>query len=292
MKNGINYYDVFNIHKDDEVAEVVEPQGTLSEDGEKEQEAAATANGIVEENAEDVESDTKQSNEENSKFASMRRKFEAEQQTIIAKIKKESEEKAQETINDVFKRSNMENPYTGKKIETKEDYDEYIREREKEEIENSGVDVEVINKIVAKNPAIRAIEKEQEQRNREKQESVVKEQITEIGKLNSNIKSIDDLRSMKTYDKFYELVMKGNTFVDAYKIANLDSLISVNQKVATQAAMNAQSKQHLESTAQKAGSALATVPKSVYNTYKNIDASLTDREIAEHYTKYLTKKKG
>ena len=54
----------------------------------------------------------------------------------------------------------------------------------------------------------------------------VDEQLKEIGKLNPNIRELKDLAAMETYPKFYELVKKGTTLVDAYRLANFEALTS------------------------------------------------------------------
>lgn len=51
---------------------------------------------------------------------------------------------------------------------------------------------------------------------------------------------------METYPKFYELVKKGNTLVDAYRLANFEALTSSAAAATRQAAINnLQSKQHM-----------------------------------------------
>ena len=85
--------------------------------------------------------------------------------------------------------------------------------------------------------------------------SITVETLKEIGKLNPNIRELKDLAAMETYPKFYELVKKGNTLVDAYRLANFEALTS-SAAAAT------------EKTAPSHGSR---------NTVKDSTASTTDR---------------
>ena len=69
-------------------------------------------------------------------------------------------------------------------------------------------------------------------------------QLKEIALLDPSIKSLADLTRAPYYDRFYELVKRGNSLSDAFKLANLDTITHNAAKASKQAAMNALGKQH------------------------------------------------
>ena len=113
----------------------------------------------------------------------------------------------------------------------------------------------------------------------------VDEQLKEIGKLNPNIRELKDLAAMETYPKFYELVKKGNTLVDAYRLANFEALTSS----AAAALNNLQGKQHMGQTKER-GAGAVSVPAEVKEMYRALNPGATDAEIQAHYNR--SHKKG
>jgi len=72
----------------------------------------------------------------------------------------------------------------------------------------------------------------------------VDEQLKKISELDPNIRELQDLAKMPSYPQFYELVKKGNSLLDAFKLANFETLSQGTAARARQAAINAaQSKQ-------------------------------------------------
>lgn len=118
----------------------------------------------------------------------------------------------------------------------------------------------------------------------------VDEQLKEIGKLNPNIRELKDLAAMETYPKFYELVKKGNTLVDAYRLANFEALTSSAAAATRQAALNnLQGKQHMGQTKER-GAGAVSVPAEVKEMYRALNPGATDAEIQAHYNR--SHKKG
>ena len=90
---------------------------------------------------------------------------------------------------------------------------------------------------------------------------------------------------MPTYAKFYELVKKGNTLTDAFKLANYDALTKGAAAGARQAALNAaQGKQHMGQT-QTRGAGAVSVPAEVMEQYRAFNPDATEAEIRAHYAK-------
>lgn len=114
----------------------------------------------------------------------------------------------------------------------------------------------------------------------------VDEQLREITALDPSVKSLADLSKMPTYPQFYELVRRGNTLTDAFRLANFDALAQRAAAGARQAAVNnARSKEHLAETKTRGGGAVS-VPADVREQYKFFNPDATDEEIQKHYQKY------
>ena len=128
-----------------------------------------------------------------------------------------------------------------------------------------------------------------EQAKKEAQEAAarvkVDEQMKEIRSLDPTIRSMEDLAKMPTYPKFYELVKKGNTLTDAFKLANYDALTKGAAAGARQAALNAaQGKQHMGQTMTR-GAGAVSVPAEVMEQYRAFNPDATEAEIRAHYAK-------
>ena len=115
----------------------------------------------------------------------------------------------------------------------------------------------------------------------------VEEQLKEISALDPTIKELKDLAKMETYPKFYELVKRGNSLTDAFKLANYDALTGRAAAASRQAAINsAQGKQHLSPTTQR-GAGAVSVPADVKAEYLAFNPDATDAEIQQHYNRYV-----
>lgn len=120
-------------------------------------------------------------------------------------------------------------------------------------------------------------------------EARVNEQVKEIGTLDPTITKLEDLTKMPTYPKLYELVKGGYTLVDAFKLANFETLTKGAAAEARQAALNAaQGKRHLGATKSR-GDGAVTVPSDVMAQYRIFNPDATEAEIRAHYAKSQNK---
>lgn len=239
---------------------------------------------------------SKQTAAQNAAFAAARRKAESERDAAIRKAKEEAQAEAQRTIDEAFKNSGLTNPYTKKPITTKAEYDEYKArfeaERKASILKKSGMSDAEFSAFVASLPEVREAkqaqaqaEKAQREANEAQAKAQVDEQLKEIGKLNPSIRELKDLAGMETYPKFYELVKKGNTLVDAYRLANFEALTQGTAAEARQAAINnLQGKQHMGQT-QARGTGAVSVPAEVKEMYRMLNPGATDAEIQAHYNR-------
>lgn len=271
----IDYGSVFGVEATDGVnesapAEQTTAEATTAEDaaGEKETEPA------------------KQSAEENAKYAAARRKAEQERDAAIAQARAE----AQRSIDESIRALNIENPYTGRTIQSKAEYDAYQRqqaaERRTQVAESAGMSEQEFDSFVDRLPQVQDYKRAAEAARQQQQKMVLEEQIQEIAKLDPSITTVEDLMKRPEYKQIYASVRKGNSIVDAFKLANFDKLTASAGNAGRQAALNAAgSKEHLTATTARGAGSL-TVPADVKAMYKSMMPDATDAEIQEHYNKF------
>lgn len=315
--DDIDYGALFGIDAEGaEVTEPAEPSGDTTAQGANEQEPAepaAVEEQIEETNAEGAEDGgqstggdspegqadgQKQTPEQNAKFAAARRKAEAERDAAIAKARQDAQAEAQRTIDEAFRTSGLTNPYTKKPITSKAEYDEYRARLEADRkarlLKKSGMSDEEFQQFVQGLPEVKQAKEAQAaaetaaRQAREQQARLkVEEQLKEISALDPTIQELKDLAKMETYPKFYELVKRGNTLTDAFKLANYDALTGRAAAASRQAAINsAQGKQHLSPTTQR-GAGAVSVPADVKAEYLAFNPDATDAEIQQHYNRYV-----
>lgn len=315
--DDIDYGALFGIDAEGaEVTEPAEPSGDTTAQGANEQEPAepaAVEEQIEETNAERAEDGgrstggdspegqadgQKQTPEQNAKFAAARRKAEAERDAAIAKARQDAQAEAQRTIDEAFRSSGLTNPYTKKPITSKAEYDEYRARLEADRkarlLKKSGMSDEEFQQFVQGLPEVKQAKEAQAaaetaaRQAREQQAKLkVEEQLKEISALDPSIQELKDLAKMETYPKFYELVKRGNTLTDAFKLANYEALTGRAAAASRQAAINsAQGKQHLSPTAQR-GAGAVSVPADVKAEYLAFNPDATDAEIQQHYNRYV-----
>ena len=297
----IDYGALFGIDEGGKEQEIADPatDETTQAQGAEEQEAADPAEEETQdtsaeepqgaaEDGEDHSETGKQTPEQNAAFAAARRKAEAERDAAVEKARTDAQEEARRTIDEAFRNSGLVNPYTKQPITSKAEYDEYRQrfdaERKARVLKKSGMSDEEFNAFVNDLPEVKQEANEAQARVK------VDEQLKEIGKLNPNIRELKDLAAMETYPKFYELVKKGNTLVDAYRLANFEALTSSAAAATRQAALNnLQGKQHMGQTKER-GAGAVSVPAEVKEMYRALNPGATDAEIQAHYNR--SHKKG
>lgn len=117
-------------------------------------------------------------------------------------------------------------------------------------------------------------------------EAQVEAELAQIRQLNPNIRSVGDLLTMPRAREFYQLVKRGNTFVDAYKLAHYDQLTQQAAAAARQQAQNlARSKGHLVAATQR-GKGGASVPAEEMNLFRAFNPQASEAAIQAYYNKY------
>ena len=302
----INYGAVFDVEvpetttgaEETEIAAPSEETGTTTAtaQGAEEQEAAAPAV----EGEEDPEQPQTEAQEQEPKtdrdaqFAAARRKAEAERDAAIARAK----EDAQRQVDEFFKNSGLMNPYTGQPITTRAEYEAYRECFEADQkaklMEKAGITQEEFQAFVQGLPEVRAArqakaEAEAAARQAREQEAKarVDEQLRQIQAIDPTVKELGDLAKLDTYPKLYDMVKRGYSILDAYRLANYDTLTQRAAEASRKAAINSvQSKQHLKATESRGGGAIP-VPDSVLEEYRVLNPGATKEEIQKHYQSYM-----
>lgn len=237
-----------------------------------------------------------QSPEENSRYAAARRKAEAERDAAVQKAITETRTQMQAELEDTIKAFGMINPYTKKPIATKADLDEYRQrfeiERKSKFAKKAGMNDEEFQQFVNDLPEVKearakadAAEAAQRAVREKEAQAEIDRQLGEIREIDPSITSLSDLTKMPNYQRFYDLVKRGNTLTDAFRLVNMDRQTSQVREQAQQAALNkVASKSHLDRTTTR-GAGAVTVPADVMEQFRIFNPDATDEEIRKYWAK-------
>lgn len=198
---------------------------------------------------------------------------------------------------DVLKKLNLRDPYNDNKpVTTIEEYQKYQQNaaaaKLQREIKSGSMTMETLEEAMLASPTIRnivngagaeaaAAQEAQAEANKARYQADMQQQLAEIRKINPSINSMTDIVGMETGVEFARLVRTGLTPVEAYKLANHDSIISGARSAAEQAARNAAAgKGHLEAT--KGTNAQGfEITEATRQRYRRFNPNITDAQIAE-----------
>lgn len=312
-EKDINWDNVFDGAEEQGAAEPVESQEKVDE--EPKEESKDESEGKTTEEQEEQSTDNKdeaeqaegekeqkptkpaQSDADNAKYAAARRKAEHERDIAIDETRRNARAEMDREIANL----GLENPYTGKNVESLEDlkaYNESLLNDQREEIDerfrDSGLSEEDIDTLVSLHPDVRAA------RQTKKEYEAIKEEIekkklgelfdSELGKiteLDPDIKTAEDLFTHPKADEIKEYISKGYTIEDAYRKANREELEQKNYARIKQDVLNKISgKSHLQGTVAH-GKGEANVPQDVMRTFRAIMPNKSDEEIRQFYAKDL-----
>lgn len=261
----------------------------VTEEGENEQEAAEPAE---EEKPEDNDK-SKQSKEERSRNAAARRK--AELDAAIEKARQEERDKA---LNDFLAQAGLTDPLNDDKpIITIEDYKAYKAAYEADKLsknlKSGKLTPEDLAKAVAETEPVKKLAQLAEETERLKAETKIQEELRQIHALDPSVSTVEDILKMDTSKEFYAYVQKGNSFIDAFYLANREKLSNKSQEIAKQKALtSAQSKDHLAPHTKQRGQGSVPVPPDEMANFRVFMPNATDAEIQAYYNKYVKNQKG
>lgn len=295
---GNEYYELFGVPapEEGENGQSVADSGAADpEKGENEQEVAEPVN-----NAPEGEMPA----EERHKQAEERRRKEAQKRQeeindavngALEKQRKENEA----VLSRVFQRVALVDRHNGNKpVTTAEEFEAWDRAQRaadlQKDLQDGKLTPEGLQEVLATMPEVKQIldraqkqeeaAKEAEQRAGAETFAAKREmELAEIRKINPAIKSLDDIVSMQTGKAFISYVQRGNTFLEAYRLANYDDILASRREAGAQAARNAAAgKSHMQQTAQQ-GDGGKRVPRNVADMYRLLNPEMSEAEIVAHY---------
>lgn len=227
----------------------------FAEEGSETPEAAAPETSEAEETGESTGSEGEESApapqtaEQNHVFAEIRRRAEADaQKKYEARLAAIDREYAQR-----FK--GYTNPETGAPIQSAADYVEAMAAQERaqarSQMQEAGIDPEMLDRAIANSPAVRHAEEIERQNQQFQAQQMLDEDMRAIIDFDPTIGSAQDVIAQ---DNFHDVVAycqqhPGTRLSDAYKLVNFDRISEARLQAGKQAAINqAKGKSHLQTT--------------------------------------------
>lgn len=140
----------------------------------------------------------------------------------------------------------FKNPITGQPIRSQADYlaalDAQEQAKLESEIKASGVDESLLQRLIDSNPAVRQAKEYMEKAQRDEAMRQIEADVAELSKLNSNIKTFDNVPM-----DVVEFAQNNKvSLTNAYKILNFGKMTEQNAEAVRQSAVNSiKGKQHL-----------------------------------------------
>ena len=281
----IDYNAVFGL-EGEEAQEAADP-ATEDNVGANEQEAAAPA-GESQDGTEPEQKPSEESghhvqtDEENARYAAMRRRAEAD-----------AEKRMNAELDKSIASLGLTDPYTNKPITNHSEMQAYrqrfVEEQRKEMQEKAGMSPEDYQRFVDSLPEVQEGKKAQQKVMDLEIRAKIDSQMREIQMISPEIKSMEDLSKLDNFEKLYDMVGKGYELADAYKVLNYDRLTAKAAEAAKQQALNSiGGKNHLQPVTPR-GQGAVPVPVDVAAEYRALMPEATDAEIQAHYNKYARK---
>lgn len=293
----VEAYAVFDL----EPPKADEPEAAAEEpEGAKEQEVAEpdNAGGKEQEVAEPDEADEEELPEEKptqtreQRAAAAKQRREAERAAAIEDALKKEREANDAKMKKFFERAQMKDPKTGKPIMSLEEFDQWAERDQDERIEKNLRAGKLTRQDIE---AIVKSSKTEEQQQKPQEPAVsaafqmqVDAEMAEIKRLDPTVNSLKDIIEKPTGRRFAELVNKnGMTYLDAFKLANMETLMQRQTAGAAEAARMANaSKNHMKATA-PIGEGEIEIPRDVLDSYRMINPGMTDKQIREDYQRRM-----
>ena len=293
----IDYYEALGVTRPEEAREEAPETAEAPETGAqtpKAQEGPEDAHPEEEAQGAPETAEKGQSREENAKYAAARRKAEQERDAAIAQAKADAAREMDAFIAGM----GLKNPYTGKPIQTRAEYDEYRSahaEQQRERFkQKQGMTDEEYQDMIAGLPEVQAAEEKaakaeqaNEEYRRAQMQAQLEREIAQIAAIDPTVKSLDDLVRLENYPQIYERVNQGMSIYDAWRLENMDAILEAGRKgAAQQAAVNQAGKDHLRATKGRGtGGQMKSVPAEEMDMYRALNPGVTDQEITEHYNR-------
>jgi hypothetical protein len=245
----------------------------------------------------DGEEKPEQSREERSRHAAERRR--AEQKAAIDAALQQQKAEHDKQIAALIAAMNLTDPNTGKPVTTLEELNAVQKEQQQRQMQKNLREGKLLPEDLQAMIRSEMEQKEQEAKPQQQEkpagnaafQAQVEKELAEINKLDSSVKTLEDIMQLETAPAFAAAVKRGATFLEAFQLANFDRLQKAGREEsarrAKQAALNDQrSKEHLTGSSQK-GSGAVSVPADTLAMYRMLMPGKSDDEITAHYNRTL-----
>ena len=278
MENEIDYGKVFGTEGDSpeegaEEQEAAEPEAGTEPSGEKGQETAEPA---------DDETDhpqRRQSQEDNRRFAAMRRRAE-----------QEARDRASREGDAAIAAAGIMDPRTGRPVRTRAEL-EACRAGGRAE-KGGGLAPAEYRRPAGEPPEVKAARQALAYAQETEIHRKVEDQVRQISRMDPSIREKGDLSRLSCYEQMCRMVEKGYELADAYRVLNFDELLRRNEAAARQAALNSVSGKSHMAQRKPRGEGGAYVPPDVAEEYRLFLPGITDAEIQAHYNRYAKSRKA
>lgn len=280
MKKNLLDLDLQLFAEEGEVADVEESEAVeTTEEEETETDSEETSETEEEGNAEPIP----QSEEENARYAAIRRRAEED-----ARRKYAAETSAMDQQIAAMCQGKT-HPITGQPITNMREYIDALSAQQRmtreRELQSKGIDPSIIDRMIAENPVVMQAKQVLEQSKQTEAETALQRDLAEISKIDPSIKGIQDLANLPNFQDMVQLVANNNlNLVDAYKTVNFDAFMQHTNDAARQQAINQmRGKSHLPSQTQNVATENddVEVPANIMASWKA--EGKTEKQIRELY---------
>jgi hypothetical protein len=227
--------------------------------------------------------------EDNARFAAARRRAEAQ---FNQRIELERQAARDEMIRQMY--DGQLDPYTNRPISSEADLRAYQQayQREQEQLtrnqmQQAGLDPDILDRMIENNPKVKRAEQLTAQFEAAEGERKMNEAIKEISHLDPSITDVAALANHPNAPVFNEYVNRGYSLVDAFRLANFDTLTGKKAAAAKQQAMNnVNGKSHLTTTAGNAGGDDVVIDPQEMQMMKHAFPNLTHAQLVAKFKKY------
>jgi hypothetical protein len=210
----------------------------------------------------------------------------------FAAARREAERKVNSMNQRVAERfGNYTNPITGKPITTLDEYFDALDAQEhlntRQQMQEKGVDPELIDRAIKNNPLMRQAENAIREMNLQRGNQELNRQIAEISTFYPEVKTLEDITKMETFPAFDSYVKNGMGITEAFKLANFDALMQRGSAASKQAAINAaKGKSHMTPVGgASTPEGLAEIPHEELSRWREFFPNATAKELREKYNR-------
>lgn len=214
-------------------------------------------------------------NQQNADFAAQRRR-------------QEEAQRMQSAIDAEYARmfAGQTNPYTGRPITTKAEYDLYQQQYQQEQLQQAGIDPGILDQMIQNHPAIHQAQAMMAQQQMAMQQQRMVAGLQAISQFDPDVKGFEDIIKNPNFAQIDAMYQRGYSLEDAYYLANKDKISQRKQAAAKQQVINqATGKSHMKATGSNGAGNDVSVPSDVMEMYKQMNPGATETQIKQHYAR-------